>query len=67
MENIGAARKNKDLILMQSYLEKLEKKVKDIFVKPEMIWNQQLIEKIELQNMILSAKSVTMASLKQRF
>ena len=66
-EFIGAARKKKNLILMQSYLEKLEKKVKDIFIPPEMVWNQQLIETIELQNMILSAKSVTMASLNRDF
>ena len=52
---------------MQSYLEKLEKKVKDIFVPSEIVWNQQLIETIELQNMILSAKSVTMASLNRDF
>ena len=64
---IGAARKKKNLILMQSYLEKLEKKVKDIFIPSEMVWNQQLIETIELQNMILSAKSVTMASLNRDF
>ena len=32
-----------------------------------MVWNQQLIETIELQNMILSAKSVTMASLNRDF
>ena len=37
---------------MQSYLEKLEKKVQDIFIPSEMVWNQQLIETIELQNMI---------------
>ena len=52
---------------MQSYLEKLEKKVKDILFTSEMVWNQQLIETIELQNMILSAKSVTMASLNRIF
>ena len=63
---IGAARKKKNLILMQSYLEKLEKKVKDIFIPSEMVWNQQLIETIELQN-VLSAKSVTMASLNRDF
>ena len=64
---IGAARKKKNLLIMQSYLEKLEKKVKDIFVPSEIVWNQQLIETIELQNMILSAKSVTMASLNRDF
>ena len=47
---------------MQKYLEKLDKKINNIFVPLEMIWNQQLIEKIELQNMILSAKGVTLAS-----
>ena len=32
-----------------------------------MFWNQQLIEKIELQNMILSAKAVTLASLNRDY
>ena len=32
-----------------------------------MFWNQQLIEKIELQNMILSAKAVNLASLNRDF
>ena len=64
---IGAARNKKNLLIMQSYLEKLEKKVKDIYVPSEIVWNQQLIETIELQNMILSAKSVTMASLNRDF
>ena len=64
---IGAARKKKDLLAMQSYLAELEEKLKDILVKPDMFWNQQLIEKIELQNMILSAKAVTLASLNRDF
>ena len=63
---IGAARK-KDLVIMQKYLDGLDAKVKDILVKSEMSWNQQLIEKIELQNMILSAKAVTLASLNRDF
>ena len=50
---------------MQAYLEKLEKKSKNIFTTNEMLWNQDLIEKIELQNMILSAKAITLASLKR--
>ena len=64
---IGAARKKKDLCAMQSYLDDLDEKVKDILVKPNMSWNQQLLEKIELQNMILSAKAVTLASLNRDF
>ena len=32
-----------------------------------MEWNQQLIEKIELQNMIISAKAVTFAALNRDF
>ena len=64
---IGAARKKKDLCAMQSYLDDLDEKVKDILVKPNMSWNQQLMEKIELQNMILSAKAVTLAALNRDF
>ena len=66
-EYIGAARRKKDLLAMQSYLAELEEKLKDILVKPDMYWNQQLIEKIELKNMILSAKAVTLASLNRDF
>ena len=43
---IGAARKKNDLLAMQSYLAELEEKLKDVLVKPDMFWNQQLIEKI---------------------
>ena len=67
MEYIGAARKKKDLLEMQNYLNELDAKVKHTLVKPDMFWNQQLIEKIELQNMILSAKAVTLASLNRDF
>ena len=52
---------------MQNYLNELDAKVKHTLVKPDMFWNQQLIEKIELQNMILSAKAVTLASLNRDF
>ncbi len=64
-ENIGPARKKLNLLKMQAYLEKLEKKSKNIFTTNEMLWNQDLIEKIELQNMIFSAKAITLASLKR--
>ena len=56
----------KDLLAMQNYLNELDAKVKHTLVKPDMFWNQQLIEK-ELQNMILSAKAVTLASLNRDF
>ncbi len=62
---IGPARKKNQLIEMQSYLNEMDEKVNDIFIPNEMVWNQQLIEKIELQNLILSAKAVTLASLKR--
>ena len=52
---------------MINFLIKLEKKVKDIYVPVDMVWNQQLIEKVELQNMILSAKAVTYAALNRDF
>ncbi|MBF97237.1 MAG: Fumarate reductase flavoprotein subunit [Alphaproteobacteria bacterium MarineAlpha9_Bin4] len=64
---IGAARNKKDLLAMQNYLNELDEKVKNILVKEDMSWNQQLIEKIELQNMILSAKAVTLASINRDF
>ena len=48
------------------YLDELDAKVNNILVKPNITWNQQLIEKIELQNMVLSAK-VTLASLTRDF
>ena len=64
---IGAARNKIGLKKMNNYLIKLEKKVKDIYVPLDMVWNQQLIEKVELQNMILSAKAVTYASLNRDF
>ena len=35
---------------MLNYLDELDKKVNEIFIPSEMVWNQQLIEKIELQN-----------------
>ena len=66
-KSIGAARKKESLLKMQSYLEDLNSKIEDIFVPNEMVWNQQLIEKIELQNMILSAKAVTLASLNREY
>ncbi len=66
-EFIGAARKKNDLLEMHNYLDELDSKVKDIYVPNEMTWNQQLIEKIELQNMILSARAVTLASLNRDF
>ena len=52
---------------MNNFLIKLEKKVEDIYVPLDMVWNQQLIEKVELQNMILSAKAVTYAALNRDF
>ncbi len=66
-KSIGAARKKESLLEMQNYLDDLNSKVEDIFVPNEMFWNQQLIEKIELQNMILSAKAVTLASLNRDY
>ena len=52
---------------MKNYLDVLDAKVEDIFIPNEMIWNQQLIEKIELKNMILSAKAVTLSSLNRDY
>ncbi len=66
-EYIGAARDKIGLEKMSNYLNKLEKKLEDIYVPLEMVWNQQLIEKIELQNMIISAKAVTYAALNRDF
>ncbi len=62
---IGPARTEKKLIKMISYLNKLEKDLNNVNVPNEMIWNQQFIDYIELKNMIITAKAVTIASIKR--
>ncbi len=64
-ENIGPARTEKKLKKMLSYLDKLEKDLKDVNVPNEMIWNQQFIDFIELKNMIITAKAIAIASLRR--
>ena len=48
-EYIGAARRKKDLLAMQSYLAELEEKLKDILVKPDMFGINNLLKKLNLR------------------
>ncbi len=64
-DNIGPARTENKLKKMLSYLKKIEKDLKNVNVPNESIWNQQFIDFIELKNMIITAKAVTIASLKR--
>ena len=64
-DNIGPARTEKKLKKMLSYLDKLEKDLKNVNVPNEMIWNQQFIDFIELKNMIITAKAIAIASLRR--
>tara|TARA_E500000331_G_C17028475_1_gene614089 strand:+ start:45 stop:626 length:582 start_codon:yes stop_codon:yes gene_type:complete len=64
-ENIGPARTEKKLNKMVDYLEELDHKLKEVIVPEDKVWNQQFIDLVELRNMIDTAKSVALASLKR--
>ena len=64
-DNIGPARTEKKLKKMVTFLNKIEKDLNNVNVPNELIWNQQFIDFIELKNMIITAKAVTIASLKR--
>ncbi len=61
--NIGPARSENKLKKILSYLEKLDKRIKNVKINSERKWNQQFIDLVELKNMIDTAKSVALASL----
>ena len=50
---------------MLAFLQLIEGRVARVSVAKDKVWNQQFIDLVELNNMILTAKAVTMASLER--
>ena len=64
-KNIGPARTKTNLEKMLTFLKLIESRVKNVSVAKDKVWNQQFIDLIELNNMIITAKAVTLASLER--